>query len=197
MKGSYQRRSVRTSTTPLHSTSKEQLYFEVGYDDSVFHFPSTRHWSTISPYHPKNLGIQHNRTPEGQVIYEVKSATPILGARNIDIKISKIMPSWFENETTTKGKETQNLRDSFSHMATVEYRTVYTCRIRMGDLDVATNDYFRRKESHKFRKVDFFLTWSRNVSQPQPLHRTRRQGISGEMSCEARTPETSRYKYAS
>jgi hypothetical protein len=84
----------------------------------------------------------------------VESATPILGARNI--KISKIMRSFFENETTTKGKETEDLRDSFAHLATVEYHTVCTCRIRMGDLGVATNDYFRRKESHKFREGGFF-----------------------------------------
>jgi hypothetical protein len=84
------------------------------------------------------------RTPEGQVIYKVESATPILGARNI--KISKIMPSLFENETTTEGRgEAESLRDSFAHLATVEYHTIRTSRIRMGELDVATNDYFRKE----------------------------------------------------
>ena len=77
------------------------------------------------------------------MIYKVESATPIPGARNI--RISTIMPPLFENETTTKGREAENLRDSLVHLATVEYRTIRTFRIRMGDLDAATNDCFRRE----------------------------------------------------
>ena len=95
---------------------------------------------TLSSKKPWNTTY---RTPEGQVIYKVESATPILGARNI--KISKIMPSLFDNETATEGREVENLRDSFAHLATVEYHAIRTSRIRMGDLDVATDDYFRKE----------------------------------------------------
>ena len=83
------------------------------------------------------------RTPGGQVIYKVESATPMPGARSI--KISKIMPSLFDNETATEGREVDNLKDSFAHLATVEYHAIRTSRIRMGDLDVATDDYFRKE----------------------------------------------------
>jgi len=110
------------------------------------------------------------RTPEGQVIYKVESATPTLGARNI--KISKIMPSLFDNGTTIEGREAENLRDSFAHLATVEYHTIRTSRIRIGNLDVATNDYFRREGwslTSLGRSVWFFLISSRNVSQPHRL----------------------------
>ena len=77
------------------------------------------------------------------MIYKVESATPILGARNT--KISKIMPSLLDNGTTTEGREAGNSRDSFAHLPTVEYHTTRTSRIRMGKLDVATSDYFRRE----------------------------------------------------
>jgi hypothetical protein len=97
-----------------------------GYDDSVFHFPSSRHWGIImSNIHltlssKKPWDTTSYQTPEGQVIYEVESATPIPGARNI--KISRMVPSLsFDNETTTKGGEAENLRDSFAHLATVKY----------------------------------------------------------------------------
>ncbi|KIM49873.1 hypothetical protein M413DRAFT_439002 [Hebeloma cylindrosporum] len=76
------------------------------------------------------------RTQEGQVIYKVESATPILGARTM--KISKIIPSFSD-------REAQRSRDSFAHLATIEYHTIRSSRIRMGGLDVATNDYFRRE----------------------------------------------------
>ena len=83
------------------------------------------------------------RTPEGQVVYKVESTTAILGARNI--KILKVMPSFFDNENMTKGREVENLRDSFAHLATVEYHTIHSSRIRIGGLDAANNDYFRRE----------------------------------------------------
>lgn len=82
------------------------------------------------------------RTQDGQVVYKVEPATPVLGAQ--DIKISKIIPSFFDNRLTTKGSETQNLRDSFAHLATVEDHTIHSSRIRMGSLDVATNDFLRK-----------------------------------------------------
>lgn len=83
------------------------------------------------------------RTQEGQVVYKVESDTPILAARTI--KISKIMPSFLDNRITTKGREAQHLKDSFAHLATVEYHTFRSSRIRMGNLDISTNDYFRRE----------------------------------------------------
>ena len=83
------------------------------------------------------------RTQEAQVIYNVESAKPLLGAQSI--KISKIMPSFFDNRTTTKGSEAQYLKDSFAHLATVEYHMFHSSRLMMGSLDIATNDYFRRE----------------------------------------------------
>ena len=95
---------------------------------------------TLSSKKPWDTTYQ---TPGGQVIYKVESATPMPGARSI--KISKIMPSLFDNGTTIKGREAEDLRNSFAHLATIEYHTIRTSRIRMGELDVATNDYFRRE----------------------------------------------------
>ena len=83
------------------------------------------------------------RTPEGQVIYKVEYTVPLLDARTI--KISKILPSFLDNRITTKGGEAQDMRDSFAHLATVEYHTFRGSRIRMGSMDVATDDYFRRE----------------------------------------------------
>ena len=75
------------------------------------------------------------------MIYKVEYSVPLLEARTI--KISKIVPSFLDNRT--KGGEAQDMRDSFAHLATVEYHTFRSSRIRMGSLDVATNDYFRRE----------------------------------------------------
>ena len=74
------------------------------------------------------------------MVYKVESATPILAARSI--KISKIMPCVLDNRIT---REAQDLKDSFAHLATVEYHTFRDSRIRMGSLDISTNDYFRRE----------------------------------------------------
>jgi hypothetical protein len=82
------------------------------------------------------------RTPEGQAIYKVEAAMPTLGAR--DIKISRVVPSFVDNQVTTKDEEAEFLRDSFAHLATVEYHTLRGSRIRMGELDVATNEYFKK-----------------------------------------------------
>lgn len=59
---------------------------------------------------------------------------PALGAR--DIKILKVVP--------TEDDDEEQLRDSFANLATVEYRTIHSSRIRMGDLDVDTSEYFRK-----------------------------------------------------
>ncbi|KIM49872.1 hypothetical protein M413DRAFT_439000 [Hebeloma cylindrosporum] len=83
------------------------------------------------------------RTQEGQVIYKVESVAPILGTRTM--KISKTIPSFSDNRITAKGRQAQYLRDSFAHLATVEYHKIRSSRIRMGNLDVATDDYFRRE----------------------------------------------------
>jgi len=77
------------------------------------------------------------RTPEGEVVYKVKSTTPTLAGR--DIKISRVVPSFVNNQVAPKGEEVKKLEDAFAHLATVEYRTIRSSRIRMGDLDVTTN----------------------------------------------------------
>ena len=79
------------------------------------------------------------------MIYKVKSATSTLGlGGRHSIKISKIMPS-INNQIPTQGQEEEHLRDSFAHLATVEYHIIGSSRIRMGNLDVATDDYFRKE----------------------------------------------------
>jgi len=126
----------------------EQLNSEVGLRRFTLPLPGTRRWSiimsnihlTLSSYKPWDATY---RTPEGQVIYKVESVTSILSARKI--KILKIMPSLFDNGGTTEGREAENMRDSFAHLATVEYHTFRSSRIKMGNLDVATNDYFRNE----------------------------------------------------
>ena len=93
----------------------------------------------------------------------------MVGAR--DIKISKIIPSFVDNGTTTKGREAENWKDSFAHLATVEYHTIRSSRIRMGNLDIATDDYFKREGwslTNLGRSVISQL-WSNDVSQPSRL----------------------------
>ena len=99
------------------------------------------------------------------MIYKVESATSILSVRNI--KISKIIPSLFDSGTTTEGREAENTRDSFAHLATVEYHTFHSSRIKMGNLDVATKDYFRSEgwSLSSLGRLGLILFWSRNVSQ--------------------------------
>ena len=97
------------------------------------------------------------------MIYKAKSATPTLGGQRI--KISKIMPSFQVNDQIpTQGRE-EHFRDSFAHLAIVEYRTFNSSRIRMGNLDVATSDYFRKENWWSGRLVVFQL-WRHKVSQP-------------------------------
>jgi len=77
------------------------------------------------------------RTPEGEVVYKVKPTTLTLAGR--DFKISKLVPSFVNNKVAPKDEELKHLKDTFAHLATVEYRMIRSSRIRMGDLDVATN----------------------------------------------------------
>jgi hypothetical protein len=78
----------------------------------------------------------------------VEAAKPTLGTR--DIKISKIIPSVVDDQAPTT-EEAENMRDSFAHLATIEYQTIHGSRIRMGDLDVATNEYFKKDGGWSFR----------------------------------------------
>ena len=118
--------------------------------DTRFILSSTEPWDTTY------------RTQEGQVIYKVEAAAPTLGAR--DIKISKIIPS-LDNQI--QDGEAENLRDSFAHLATVEYHKIRSSRIRMGDLDISTDDYFSKEgwSLKNFGRLVVFLLWRRNVSQ--------------------------------
>jgi len=134
-----------------------------------FHFPALI-GSTMSNIHltfsSSKAWDATYRTPEGQVVYKVESAMPLLGARTI--KISKIMPTFLDNRITTKGREAEYLRDSFAHLATVEYHTFRSSRIRMGSLNVATSDYFRREGwslTTLGRSVIFKLWGRNNISQ--------------------------------
>jgi len=113
----------------------------MSYNASIFHcaIMSNIHL-TLSSTKPWDATY---RTPEGQVIYKVESTTPLLEARTI--KISKIMPAFLDNRMATESREAEYLRDSFAHLATVEYHRILSSRIGMGDLDIATSDYFRRE----------------------------------------------------
>ena len=106
------------------------------------------------------------------MIYKLESATPILGPQNI--KILKIMTSFFDSgiTTTTKDREAKNSKNSFAQLVTVEYHTIRSSRIRMGNLDVSTNDYFKRKGSVFTGPDGKEYLWK-----------------LGEKSCEARTSE--------
>ena len=77
------------------------------------------------------------------MIYKVEST---LGAR--DIKIVKVMPSFVDNSRMTEDND-EYLRDSFASLATIQYRIFGGSRIRMGDLDVATSDYFKTVDRFK------------------------------------------------
>ena len=76
------------------------------------------------------------RTPEGQAVYKVESTPPTLTGR--DIKLSKVVPSLVDKQVAPT-EEVEHLRDLFVHLATVEFRTIRGSRIRMGDMDIATN----------------------------------------------------------
>ena len=131
------------------------------------------------------------------MIYKVESAAPTLGAR--EIKISKIVPS-IDNQIPTQDGEAENLKDSFAHLATVEYHKIRSSRIRMGDLDVATDDYFSKEgwSIKNFGRLVVFLLWRRNVSQPLTFRNrifTAPDGKEyfwslGRRNCKARTSET-------
>ena len=95
------------------------------------------------------------RTPEGQVIYKAESAMPSLWGW--DIKITKVIPSFLNSQVTTNDDESQELKDTFGHLATIEFRTTQSSRIRIGDLDVATNDYFQRERRSALAKLKLVL----------------------------------------
>jgi hypothetical protein len=84
------------------------------------------------------------RTPEGRAVYKVVSTIPTLAGR--DVKISTVIPSFINNQVAPEDEDVKHLKDIFAHLATIEYRTIRSSRIRMGDLDVpanGTNGYFK------------------------------------------------------
>jgi hypothetical protein len=67
---------------------------------------------------------------------------PTPGAR--EIKISKAVPSFVDDGVA--GGDGESSKDSFGHLATIEYRMVLDSRIRMGDtMDVSTDEYFKKE----------------------------------------------------
>ena len=82
------------------------------------------------------------------MIYKVESTW---SAR--DIKISKTMHS------------SGNPISKFAHLATVERHMIGSSRIKMGNFNVATNDYFKEEIWLSGRLVGFQL-WRCKVSQP-------------------------------
>ena len=120
---------------------------------------------------------------------------PALGA--LDIKILKVVPSFVDDRITTEDNE-EDLRDSFASLATVQYRLFGSSRIRMGDLDVATSDYFRKVDRFKIvgRFVTCFSTLEaiassrifRNLVFTGPDGREYLWKL-GERKCKARTSE--------
>jgi len=67
---------------------------------------------------------------------------PTLGAR--EIKISKAIPSFVDDGDASGDGELS--KDSFGHLATIEYRMVLDSRIRMGRaMDVSTDEYFKKE----------------------------------------------------
>ena len=137
---------------------------------------------TLSSRKPWNATY---RTQDGQVIYKVESTMPKLGARNI--KILKVVPSFADNRITRGEQDAEHLRDSFASLAAVDYRTFSSSRIRMGDLDVATGDHFKKVGSAISRFVGRFVIFNlggvlslmSNV-KASGFHRPTRQRISLE-----------------
>ena len=81
-------------------------------------------------------------TEEGQAIYKVETAKPTLGARNI--KISKAVPSFVGGGDA--GGDGESSKDSFGHLATIEYHMVRNSQIRVGTtMDVSTDEYFKKE----------------------------------------------------
>ena len=67
---------------------------------------------------------------------------PTPGAR--EIKISKAIPSFVDDGDA--GGDGELSKDSFGHLATIEYRMIIDSRIRMGDaMDVSTDEYFKKE----------------------------------------------------
>ena len=132
------------------------------------------------------------------MIYKVESAAPTLGAR--EIKISKIVPS-IDNQIPTQDGEAENLKDSFAHLATVEYHKIRSSRIRMGDLDIATDDYFSKEgwSIKNFGRLVVFFYFG-DVMSLKPLTFRNRIFTApdgkeyfwslGRRNCKARTSET-------
>lgn len=83
-------------------------------------------------------------TEDGQVIYKVEAARPTLGPRNI--KISKAVPS-FVDGVARQGGDGKRSKDSFGHLATIEYRiSIRNSQIRMSrTMDVSTGNYFKKE----------------------------------------------------
>jgi len=84
---------------------------------------------------------------EGQVIYTAESPMRFsLDARPIIIK--RILPSNVDLETDNN----DSLRDSFSHLAEIDYNALLTSRIRYNGMDMATSEFFRNEGGNIFRR---------------------------------------------
>ena len=85
-------------------------------------------------------------TEEGQVIYKVEAARPTLGSRTI--KISKAIPTFVDDRVGVAPQDGKDelSKDSFGHLATIDYRMVQNSQIRMGStMDVSTGEYFKKE----------------------------------------------------
>jgi len=84
---------------------------------------------------------------EGQVIYKTESPMRFsLGARPIIIK--RICPSIVD----LKADSEDSLRDSFSHLAEIDYTLLLTSRIRYNGIDMATAEFFRNAGGSLYRR---------------------------------------------
>jgi len=82
------------------------------------------------------------RTAEGQVVYKAELTMP----EKTDIMISKVIPTIVDTRLLA-GVPTGSKGNSFGHVATIECQMRRAVRIRMGDLDVPTDEYLKADKS--------------------------------------------------
>ena len=119
-----------------------------GYDDSFSHFPSSRHWSiimsnihlTLSSKKPFGYNISDARGPGD--LYSGVSHANTGSAQHQDIENSAFLVWERDHNKRRRNREVEGLICTSGDSGVPSIRT---SRIRMGDLDVATTDYFRRE----------------------------------------------------
>ncbi|KAF8162645.1 hypothetical protein B0H34DRAFT_692352 [Crassisporium funariophilum] len=78
-------------------------------------------------------------TEEGQAIYKVDGSGNLA---TYQINVRRIIPATIDPYGDDLDEA---LRDSFAHLATIDYRTFHSTRIRYADRDLPTGEWFKKK----------------------------------------------------